>query len=125
MEPGSIWASTIGWGRNHDQGGDATNALLAETNLTLDERHTWFGRFELSEKSGHDLDIESSSIFTVAKLQAGYTRYFAGFGGLTPGVGAGVSLGVVPDSLKSSYGGRFNPGFAVFVTIRPASSSGM
>jgi len=33
--------------------------LLAETSLTLDERDTWFGRCELSGKSGHDLAIES------------------------------------------------------------------
>jgi hypothetical protein len=55
----SIWASTIAWGRNHEPGNDATNAFLAETNLTLDERDTWFGRFELSGKSGHDLAIET------------------------------------------------------------------
>ena len=65
---GSIWASTVGWGRNQEPGTDATNALLAETNLTFDERHTWFGRFELAGKSGHDLAIESPDIFTVAKL---------------------------------------------------------
>ena len=45
---GSIWASTLGWGRNQEPGSDATNAFLAETNLTVDdsrvdlllERHT-------------------------------------------------------------------------------------
>ena len=70
---GTIWASTLGWGRNQESGGDATNAFLAETNLTVDERDTWSARFELSGKSGHDLAIESHDLFTVAKLQAGYT----------------------------------------------------
>ena len=116
---GSIWASTVGWGRNQEPGSDATNAFVAETNLTLDERDTWFGRLELSGKSGHDLAIESSHIFTVAKLQGGYTRYFDTWNGLKPGFGAALSAGFVPDSLKSFYGSRVNVGFAVFVTLRP------
>jgi hypothetical protein len=117
--PGSIWASTVGWGVNQEPGGNATNALLAETNLTLDERDSWFGRFELSSKSGHDLAIESHDAFTVAKLEAGYTRYLAPWNGWTPGVGAAVSAGVVPASLESLYGNRVNAGFAVFVNLRP------
>ena len=120
LRAGSIWASTVGWGRNQEPRNDATNALLAETNLTLDERDTWFGRFELSGKSGHDLAIESPETFTVAKLQGGYTRYFDTWNGLKPGIGAGVSAGLVPESLKPFYGSRVNVGLAVFVTLRPA-----
>jgi len=118
--PGSVWASTIGWGRNHEPGNDATNALLAETNVTLDERDTWFGRFELSKKSGHDLAIESLGLFTVSKLEAGYTRYFAAWKGLAPGVGGGLAASIVPDSLESIYGSRANLGISVFLTLRPA-----
>jgi hypothetical protein len=120
LRPGSIWASTVGWGRNQEPGNDPTNALLAETNLTMDERDTWFGRFELSEKSGHDLAVESQDLFTVAKLEAGYTRHLAAWNGLRPGVGAGVSAGIVPDSLRPVYGSRVNVGFGVFLTLRPA-----
>ena len=122
LREGSIWASTVGWGRNQEPGTNATNAFLAETNVTLDERDTWFGRFELSQKSGHDLAIESHDLFTVAKLQAGYTRYLAAWNGLKPGVGAGLSAGIVPESLKSLYGSRTNFGFGVFLTVRPAPS---
>lgn len=122
FRPGSIWASTIGWGRNQEPGHQATNALLAETNVTFDERDTWFGRFEVSEKSAHDLAIESAELFTLAKLQAGYTRYLSDWRGLKPGVGAQVSAGIVPESLKPFYGSRFNPGFGVFLTMRPGSS---
>jgi hypothetical protein len=120
VRPGTIWANTIGWGRNQEPGNDATNAFLAETNVTLDERHTWFGRFELSGKSGHDLAIESDDLFNVAKLQGGYTRYLGTWNGLKPGLGAGLSAGIVPDSLKPFYGSRVNLGFGVFVTVRPA-----
>src|SRR5262249_55388292 len=120
VRPGSIWASTIGWGRNHERDGGATNALLAETNLTLDERDTWFGRFELSGKTGHDLAIESSDSFTVGKLQAGYTRYLPAANGVQAGFGGGFSIGIVPESLAPFYGRRINPGFALFVTLRAA-----
>ena len=120
LREGSIWASSVAWGRNQEPGNDATNALLAETNLTLDERDTSFGRFELSQKSGHDLAIDSHELVTVAKLQGGYTRYLSAWNGLKPGVGAGLSAGIVPDSLKSLYGSRANFGFSVFVTLRPA-----
>jgi hypothetical protein len=118
----SIWATTVGWGRNHEAAADATNAFIAETNVTFDERDSWFGRLEIAKKSGHDLAIETDELFTVAKLQGGYTRYFAGVRGLKPGLGAGISFGVVPDSLKAGYGNRVNFGFGVFVTLRPAAS---
>ncbi len=117
------WATTLAWGRNQEPGRDATNALVAETNLTFNERHAWFGRFELSEKSGHDLAIESEELFTVAKLQAGYARYFAPRHSLQPGIGAGLSLGIVPESLHPYYGRRVNPGVAVFFTVRPGRAT--
>jgi hypothetical protein len=121
--PGSVWATTIGWGRNHEPGSDATDALLAETNLTIDARDTWFGRFELSKKSGRDLALEVPGLFTVAKVAGGYTRYFTAWKGLTPGAGAALSAGIVPDSLKFAYGSRANLGVAVFVTLRPGERS--
>jgi len=117
--PQTIWASTVAWGRNDERGHDATNAMFAETNLTLDDRHSWFGRFELSEKTAHDLDVDTTGTFTIAKLSGGYTRYFAAQHGFAPGLGAGVSAGFVPESLVPLYGRRVNPGFAAFVTIRP------
>jgi len=121
LRPRSIWASTAAWGRNDEPGHDATNAVLAETNLTLDDRHSWFGRFELSQKTAHDLDVDATGAFTVAKLTGGYTRYFAAPHGFVPGLGAGISAGFVPDALVPLYGRRVNPGIALFVTIRPAS----
>lgn len=116
---GNIWATMIGWGRNAEPGREATNALIAESSLTLDDRDSWFGRLELSQKSGHDLSIEPDDVFTVAKLQGGYTRYLAPWNGWKPGVGAALSISIVPESLTSAYGGRVNPGFAVYLTIRP------
>jgi hypothetical protein len=117
----SIWATTMSWGRNSEQG-EASNAFLAETNITLDERDTWFGRIEFGGKPAHDLDVHGTEeVFTVAKVQAGYTRYLPAWRGLKPGIGGSFSFGVVPAALKPAYGGRVNPGFGVFVTVRPAA----
>jgi hypothetical protein len=120
LEPGDVWATTAAWGRN-EWNGESSNAFLLESNLTLDQRHTWFGRFEAVGKPGHDLDVHSGGVFTVAKLQAGYTRYFDAWHGLQPGIGGSGSLGVVPRSLEPLYGNRVNPGLAIFVTMRPAA----
>ena len=117
----SIWATTIGWGRN-EESGHSSNALLLETALTFDDRHTWFGRFEVASKTAHDLAVaESVDAFTVAKLQGGYTRYFSAWQGFKPGVGASVSAGFVPKSLEAAYGSGVNAGFGMFVTLRPAA----
>jgi hypothetical protein len=115
-----IWASTLAWGRNAESG-ESTNVLLVETSITLHERDSWFGRFEIGAKPAEDLDVHGAdSTFTVAKIQAGYTRYLEAWRGLKPGFGGSVSAGFVPDSLESIYGGRVNSGFGVFVTLRPA-----
>jgi hypothetical protein len=119
----TFWATTIGWGRNGESG-EATNAVLVESSVTLRDRDTVFGRFEWSQKSGHDLVVEPEhDVFAVAKLQGGYTRYLSAWKGWTPGLGAALSSGIVPASLRSVYGSRFNTGFALYLTLRPAAHS--
>jgi hypothetical protein len=118
----SIWATTVGWGRNKEPASTATNALLAEMNVTLRDRDAFFGRFEWSQKSGPDLALESHDVFTVAKLEGGYTRFLNPWKGLTPGAGVGLSAGIVPQSLVSTYGGRVNLGVGIYLTMRPAAA---
>jgi hypothetical protein len=113
-----MWANTIGWGRNAEEGGDATNALLLESSVTITDRDAWYGRFEWSQKSAHDLDVEPHGVFDIAKLQAGYTRYLSGWKGIQPGVGATASIGIVPSRLEASYGRRHNTGFGVYLTMK-------
>lgn len=116
-----LWATTIAWGRN-DELGMATNAFLAETNLTLRDRDSFFGRFEAAGKTAHDLDVaDSDELFTVAKLQGGYTRYATGWSGLKAGIGGALSAAIVPSELVEQYGRRVNLGVGVFFTIRPAA----
>jgi hypothetical protein len=127
LREGGIWATTAAWGRN-DEEDHATNALLVETNLTLADRNTWFGRFEVAGKTAHDLDVphslvhdvEGSETFTVAKLQGGYTRYLKPWKGLRPGLGVSASAGFVPTALETVYGRRVNAGLGVFLTVRPS-----
>jgi hypothetical protein len=125
MEDG-IWATTAAWGRNAEAG-EATNGFLIETNLTVADRDSWFGRFELVGKTAHDLDVPNSVVhdvddetFTVAKLQGGYTRFVNRWRGLKTGVGATASTGFVPNALQTAYGSRVNLGFGMFLTVRPA-----
>jgi hypothetical protein len=122
-----IWASTTAWGRNEEEG-HGTHALLFETNFTRADRDSWFGRFEIVGKTAHDLDVprslvhdvEGSETFTVAKLQGGYTRYLNAWKGLKPGIGVSASAGLVPRALEAVYGSRVNPGFGIYLTVRPA-----
>jgi hypothetical protein len=118
---GSLWASTAGFGRNTEEG-ESTSFVLAETNVTFDEQDTYFGRLEIGRKSAHDLDIHDSiERFTVAKVQAGYVRYLEAWNSLKPGVGATLSMSLVPTALADLYGNRATFGFGVFLTLRPAA----
>jgi YHS domain-containing protein len=117
----SVSASTIGWGRN-SEAGLGTNALLLETSVTLDDRHTWFGRLEVVQKTPHDLDLDlTAENLALSKIQGGYTRYVSAPGGLKAGLGATVSASIVPGDLRDAYGRRLNAGAGVFLTLRPAA----
>ena len=116
-----LWATTLAWGRNAEPD-HASQAVLLETNLTFDDRGTWFGRFEIVGKNAHDLAVaESPDMFTVSKVQGGYTRYLSAWNGWQPGLGGTLSAGFVSERLQATYGGRVNVGFGVFVTLRPAA----
>lgn len=121
LSSAGLWASTIAWGRNAERFGAATNAVFVETNLSPDGRNTIFGRFEVVAKTAHDLALSGDEIFTVAKVQGGYTRYFMKWKSVLGGVGAGASIGIVPRGLAASYGRRGNPGGNVYLTLTPAA----
>lgn len=121
VRPRSVWASTVGWGRNTESH-HATNAMLLETAFTIADRHTWFGRLETVGKTPHDLDVSTTSdLLTVTKLQGGYTRYLRSARGFEPGLGVTVSVGIVPEELRPAYGSRANTGVGLFLTLRPAA----
>lgn len=120
----SIWASTLAWGSNIETG-STTHATLAETNVSLNNQNLVFARIEVTGKTGRDLALSDASmltdrIFTVSKFALGYDRQFGPVMKLMPGIGVSGSLSVVPQSLVPFYGRRVQPGFGVFVSLRPA-----
>ena len=118
LSPATLWVTTAAWGRNSEDG-ETSNAALIESSVIVNDRDTWFGRFEVASKSAHDLDVvETADAFTVAKLQAGFVRYCAAWHGLRPGLGGSVSVGIVPQGLEPTYGNRTNLGIALFAAIR-------
>ena len=128
--PGSgYWATTLAYGMNAGQEflpdgvvDLVTHAVLLETNLSLRDRHSWFGRIEVVGKPGHDLHVHEAegTVFTVSKLQAGYVRYFGNWRGIVAGIGGTASASIVPRALADRYSGRVAPGFGVFLVVRPS-----
>jgi hypothetical protein len=123
-----LWASTLAVGtgiaREVVAGGvfdSPTTALLLESTVTLAARHTFFGRAELATMPGHHLHAHeyAAALFTIGKLQAGYTRQFGPWLGLTPGIGASAAFSLVPADLVPRYGGGVAPSVVVFVGLRP------
>jgi hypothetical protein len=116
------WATTIAWGLNVETD-DSTHAGIIESSYATPVGHTVFGRLEMAGKPAHDLHVhESTDVFTVGKLQLGYTRYFAPRRGVEAGIGGLVSGSAVPEYLGPRYGGRIIPGFGVFLTLRPSGT---
>jgi hypothetical protein len=114
-------ATSIAWGRNREEG-ESTHAFLVESTLSLADRHVFFGRAEIAQKTGHDLDLhDSDEVFDVGKLQIGYSHFLAPLKGWRAGLGGSISIGVLPEDLASVYGGRAPLGFGVFLTVRPVA----
>lgn len=112
-----LWATTVAWGANREEG-ETTHGVLLESALSVSNRDVWFGRVEVNGKPAHDLHIhESTSVFTVGKVQSGYTRYLDARHGVQPGIGGFVSAALVPRALQPRYGG-VGVGFGVFLTLR-------
>ena len=123
LNPSTIWASTFAWGMN-DEPLHTTHALLAESVLSVRDRHVGFMRFEVVGKPAHDLHVheaETNTVYTVGKIQLGYTRYLRPSRGVQLGMGGSLAGSLVPSALAPRYGGRVAPGVAVFLTVRPAS----
>jgi hypothetical protein len=108
----------------NDEPIDTTHALLVESTLSVRDRHVGFMRVEVVGKPAHDLHVhESTAVFTVGKVQAGYAHYLRTSRGVQLGFGASIAASLVPQALAPRYGGRVAPGIAVFLTVRPARHS--
>lgn len=117
----AIWATTVAWGVNIEPL-LTSHSIMLESAFSADGRNTWFGRFEVTGKPAHALHVsESNDVFTVGKLQAGYTRYFAEQWGLQPGVGGSLSVSLLPPDLQARYGGQAVLGLGLFLALRPGA----
>ena len=99
-----------------------TSALMAESSVTVSNRHTLFGRGEVFGMAAHHLHAAEfgPAIFTMGKVQLGYVRHFTAVKGVVPGIGATASVSLVPAAFASRYGGRAAPGVGLFFNVRPA-----
>lgn len=122
------WATSFGYGRNVEEG-HATNALFLESSYNIANQHIFTGRAEWVEKTAHDLDLSfgpsEDETFSVGKIDAGYTYQFRPIAGLTPGIGGGLMLSILPEDLKPDYGERLPLGYLIFVSLRPGPMEAM
>jgi hypothetical protein len=124
------WATTLAYGASHARelvaGGvlDATTiGVLGETTLTFGGgRHSVFGRGEAGELPAHHLHAHeySTEVFTIGKIQIGYVHSLPARRGLVPGVGATISMSVVPPALAPRYSGRTPTSLGFFFSVRGA-----
>lgn len=125
------WATTLIWGANHAHA-DWSHSILIESEASLDDWNTVFGRAERAEKTGDELVLEGIGIapesrFSVMALSVGYVREVVQSRSATFGIGAMMTANVVPSALEAAYGSRTPLGAVIFVRLRVRGShaSGM
>jgi hypothetical protein len=113
------WQTTLAWGRNSPTHGEATDAYLLESAITLSRSHTFFARAERADKTELFLpgDPREHDSFRVGKLTGGYIYDFVMEGRFKVGLGGLVSKYAVPDELHPVYGSS-PTSFMVFARVR-------
>ena len=115
------WQTTLAWGRNAPSRGDASNAYLLESALTLGKTHTFFGRGEVLDKDELFANTPGSPLagksFKIGKISAGYIYDLPTSGHYKTGIGGLVSRYSIPSDLTSTYGN--NPtSFMLFLRMK-------
>ena len=118
------FALTALWGAvaHSDELGLANSGLI-EGEWTLDSRNALFGRVEYVQKTAEELQVTNSPVtrraFDVGSISGGYTRELFGGRAATLGLGARVTVNLVPDALSGAYGSRTPLGISLFLRVRP------
>ena len=110
--------TTLAWGRNAPNHGEATNVLLLESAVRFARTHTFFARAERADKNELFLepDPRAEDKFRVGKLSLGYVYDLPRDSHFRIGVGGLVSRYHLPAELDSVYG---NPtSFMLFARIK-------
>jgi hypothetical protein len=119
------WATSLVWGANKELGSEEMrHAALIESEAILDAKNTVFGRVEMAQKTGHDLQLPEPQFnddarVNVGALSLGYIREVGRWSGATVGLGLRGTVSVVPSNVESIYGSRTPKGGFIFVRIRP------
>jgi len=135
------WATSLIWGRNHEEHGDSNAYLLESTANFLDKNYLYtrmelvdkkglleeniFGRPGLDEfhpiGGGFELGDRFEESFRVGALTLGGVRDIVAESRLRVGIGADVTFYHVPDGLRTIYGSS-PTSFHVFLRIRPGKT---
>jgi mono/diheme cytochrome c family protein len=136
------WATSLIWGRNHEQIGDS-NAYLVESTANFLNKDYLYTRLELvdkpglleenifgragldsfpSDSSGFAADRHSEQFFRIGAFTFGGVRDIIAHPKLRIGVGADVTFYHVPDALQGIYGSSPRS-FNVFIRFRPGKMS--
>src|SRR5262249_43133785 len=122
LGPDSNWASSFVWGQNDNTHEGKTQSFLLETNYQH-ERDTVYARWEIVEKSGHELVLASrdlEELFAVNAISVGYVRDLSHGKGIDIGLGGQFTIDFWPEDLDPYYGGGPGYGFQVFLRMRPS-----
>ena len=125
LAPDSNWATSLVWGQNNDPHEGKTQSVLLETDYQR-ERDTVYARWELVEKSAHELVLaptDLEKIFSVNTLSIGYVRDLSHGHGVDIGLGGQFTIDFWPEELDRYYGRGPGYGFQVFLRIRPSRHS--
>ncbi len=122
LPPDEVWQFMVGWGINMNRPGAHLNAFLFELTRSIRKTHTLFGRVEVVSKDELFLDggpnhVHSTGPSGVASLSAGageskVVNKFSGgyiydilkYKQSAWGLGAQLSLHVLPQALELAYG---------------------
>jgi len=122
------WATSLIWGRNWKTAPKyGSNAVLAETVVPVRDKNFLTARYEWSQRdelfagnpelAAQLAESSGSHWFDVSAYTVGYTRDIATFHGAETGIGANVSLYVIPAGIKTYYGDH-PLGVNVYLRIR-------
>jgi hypothetical protein len=115
------FAASLIWGRNYANG-EGSDSYLAEANYDW-ARNAVFSRYEIVNKSGHDLVLEhplEHDSFWVRAFSLGYLRDIYSNKGIDVGVGSMFTVSRNPEPLRPVYGGTTHGGWQVFMRFRPS-----
>jgi uncharacterized cupredoxin-like copper-binding protein len=110
--------TTLAWGRNSPNHGEATSMWLLESALRPSRSHTFFGRVERGDKNElfPESDPRAEEKFRVGKLSLGYVYDLPRESHFKLGVGGLVSRYSLPGELEPVYGNATS--FMLFARLK-------